>query len=375
MLSYWEKTQLLHYDLVVLGGGITGMCCAISYKKQNPNASVAILERGLFSSGASTKNAGFACFGSLTELMDDRQHMDEKTLCKIVNMRLEGLALLREILGDQALGLQWKGGYELFFEKNPKALDQIDYFNSLLKPLLHKAVFSHNNTKINKFGFDSGKVKHLIENPFEGQINTGKMMRALRSKVNQLDISFFSHATLTNFELETPAQILSLSLKNQEIQLTCQKLAICNNGFATQLLPDLNLSPGRGLVLLTEPIPNLKIKGAFHYEEGYYYFRDIENRILLGGGRNLDLNAETTTSFGINSKIKEKLISDLKQFILPDQKFSIEMEWSGIMAFGKDKMPIVKKESNNIAIGVKLGGMGVAIGSKVGEKVAALLQE
>jgi len=51
------------------------------------------------------------------------------------------------------------------------------------------------------------------------------------------------------------------------------------------------------------------------------------------------------------------------------------MKWSVIMAFGKDKMPIVKKESNNIAIGVKLGGMGVAIGSKVGEKVAALLQE
>ena len=29
---------------------------------------------------------------------------------------------------------------------------------------------------------------------------------------------------------------------------------------------------------------NLKIKGSFHYEKGYYYFRNIDNRILLGGG-------------------------------------------------------------------------------------------
>ena len=375
MLSFWEKTQLLHYDLVVLGGGITGMFCALSYRKQNPQASIAILERGLFSSGASTKNAGCACFGSLTELMDDRQHMDENALCEIVKMRLEGLALLRETLGDKALELQQKGGHELFFEKEPQALDQMDYFNSLLKPLFNKAVFSQNNAKIKTFGFDSRRVKHLIENPFEGQINTGKMMRALRSKVNQHDISFFSNTTLTHFELESKTKRLALKLKEQEIQLTCNKLAICNNAFAKQVLPDLNLSPGRGLVILTDPIPNLKINGTFHYEEGYYYFRNIQNRVLLGGGRNLDFSTETTTSFGTNSKIKDKLISDLNQFILPNQEFSLAMEWSGIMGFGKDKMPILQSDKKNIAVGVKLGGMGIAIGSKVGEQVAAQLQD
>ena len=72
MFSYWEKTELLHYDLIVLGGGITGIFCALHFRKYNPSASIAILERGLFSSGASTKNAGFACFGSLSELVEDK---------------------------------------------------------------------------------------------------------------------------------------------------------------------------------------------------------------------------------------------------------------------------------------------------------------
>ena len=161
MISFWEKTQLLNYDLVVLGGGISGMFCALEYRKLNPKASIAILERGLFSNGASTKNAGFACFGSLTELISDAKHMDNKSLCKIVQMRIEGLSLLRETLGDKNIDLQWRGGYELFFEKDPKALNQIDHFNDLLKPLFKKKVFHYNNRKIKQFGFAEDRVKHL----------------------------------------------------------------------------------------------------------------------------------------------------------------------------------------------------------------------
>ena len=43
MISFWEKTQLLNYDLVVLGGGISGMFCALEYRKLNPKASIAII--------------------------------------------------------------------------------------------------------------------------------------------------------------------------------------------------------------------------------------------------------------------------------------------------------------------------------------------
>ena len=49
------------------------------------------------------------------------------------------------------------------------------------------------------------------------------------------------------------------------------------------------------------------------------------------------------------------------------------MEWSGIMAFGKIKSPIIKKVSDKIAIGVRSGGMGVAIGTQVGKELHELL--
>ena len=375
MISFWEKKELLTYDLVVLGGGITGMFCALSYRESYPKASIAILERGLFSSGASTKNAGFACFGSLTELIEDIEQMNENDVYEIIQMRIEGLSLLRKTLGDYNLDIKFNSGFELFFNKNSEILDKMDYVNSFLKPIFSKQVFKFNNSKIKEFGFDSNKVKFIVENMLEGQINTGKMMRNLRAKINNGNIDFFSNTTLEKFEIQKDQKLLSLNLKKEEFQLTCKKLAICNNAFVNQILPSLNIIPGRGLIIISKPLKNLKIKGSFHYEKGYYYFRNINDRILIGGGRNLDINVEKTTQFGINQKIKNKLLNDIRQFILPKQEFNLEMEWSGIMAFGNNKIPIIRRENQNIAIGVKLGGMGIAIGSLIGKKVANLLIE
>jgi len=46
---------------------------------------------------------------------------------------------------------------------------------------------------------------------------------------------------------------------------------------------------------------------------------------------------------------------------------------SGIMGVGKQKTPIVKRVSNTIMCGVRLGGMGVALGSLVGKELAGLV--
>ena len=63
--SYWEyKEWFAHNDFVIVGSGIVGLNCALQLKTRFPKSSVLILEKGLLPQGASTKNAGFACFGS-----------------------------------------------------------------------------------------------------------------------------------------------------------------------------------------------------------------------------------------------------------------------------------------------------------------------
>jgi glycine/D-amino acid oxidase-like deaminating enzyme len=134
-----------------------------------------------------------------------------------------------------------------------------------------------------------------------------------------------------------------------------------------------NVQPARAQVIITKPINNLKIKGSFHLQEGYYYFRNIDDRILIGGGRNLDFSNEKTMNFGQTDLIQNKLEEILKTIILPTTSFEIDQRWSGIMGVGDKKKPIVKQISNHVFCGIRLGGMGIAIGSLVGRELAALV--
>ena len=151
-----------------------------------------------------------------------------------------------------------------------------------------------------------------------------------------------------------------------------KKLLFATNGFANELTKGA-VRPARAQVLITEPIENLDIKGTFHLDKGYYYFRNIGDRILLGGGRNLDFEAENTSEFGQTEIIQKKLEQLLKEVILPNQDFQIEHRWSGIMGVGSSKNPIVSQLSDNVYCGVRLGGMGVAIGSLIGTELADLV--
>ena len=245
----------------------------------------------------------------------------------------------------------------------------------MLRPLLHADAFSRADEEISGFGFDSAKVKHLIRNNHEGELNTGMMMRAL------LDLCMESH-----IEIKTGAEVLNVIESGDHVQVlvehkhlgqhitfTCRQLAACTNAFTNRLVPDLEIQPGRGQVLVTKPIPGLRIKGIFHFEKGYYYFREVDGRILFGGGRHLDFEGERTESLSYNDRIIADLITKLDTIILPGIPYEVDYMWPGIMAFGSDKFPIIQQHSRGIFLGVRMGGMGVAMGTEVGEKLAVLM--
>lgn len=371
-LSFWEKsTYLDQIDLAVIGSGIVGLNAAITFKEQFPKAKVVVLERGVFPSGASTKNAGFACFGSISELLEDLEKMGEAAVLDLVEKRWSGLQRLRARCKDEYLDYQSYGGYELFMDNGASYQSckaAIPFFNEKLAPILGISnTFSEFKDK-QQFRF--GKVKQLIYNRLEGQINPAKMMNRLKYLANQLGIRILTGVTVTNFE-ESTGQV-NLAIFNGGV-ITAAKVLIATNGFTPKMLPNIALKPARNQVLITKPIPNLHLKGTFHFEQGYYYFRNFENRILLGGARNKAKVEETTDKFGLTPLIQHTLETFLKEIILPNQSFEIDHRWSGILGVGTQRAPIIQKHTTNIAVAVRLGGMGVAIGSLVGEEGAKLL--
>ena len=375
MLSYWEKQNFLHYDVIIMGSGIVGLSTALSIRERKPKSSILVLERGILPTGASTKNAGFACIGSLTEILDDLKIMSESEVLRLVELRLKGLEKLRKRLGDANIGYAENGSYELISEHELSALDQFYHVNDMLRPLLHRDAFSRADHRIQDFGFNGALVKHVLQNNAEGELDSGKMMKALIALCLESDIEIKTGAEVINFIEEADGVKVFIDHKHlaQHITFSCRQLAICTNAFTNRLLPGLDIHPGRGQVLITQPIHDLKIKGIFHFDKGFYYFREVDGRILFGGGRHLDFNGERTESLSYNELILADLLEKLNTMILPDTHYEIDYAWTGIMAFGSDKFPIVSAHSRRIFLGVRMGGMGVAMGSEVGHRLAELI--
>jgi glycine/D-amino acid oxidase-like deaminating enzyme len=240
----------------------------------------------------------------------------------------------------------------------------LPFVNDILKPLFKADVFSK---EVDRFGFENIQ-EYLVFNPFEAQIDTGNMMQELLRQAVSENILILNQQTVTAYaDLGSQVEIVL-----GDFSFKSNKILFATNGFANAITKG-SVQPARAQVLITEPIAGLDIKGTFHLDRGYYYFRNIENRILLGGGRNLDFETETTTEFGQTKIVQNKLEDLLKNVILPNQDFRIAHRWSGIMGVGNSKNPVVTQLSENVFCGVRLGGMGVAIGSLIGTELADLL--
>jgi glycine/D-amino acid oxidase-like deaminating enzyme len=372
MLSYWEKRSFLKYDYIIIGSGIVGLSTALSIRERLPDASILVLERGILPTGASTKNAGFACIGSLTEILSDLQTMSESDVLSLVELRLKGLRKLRSRLGDTNIGYRARGSYELISERESLSLDHLYHINDMLRPLLHMDAFSRADEKTAEFGFNKDMVKHVLQNNAEGELDTGKMMRQLLQLCMNAGIEVKTGAEVVNV-IEEGNEVKVFVDRSNHISFVCSKVAICTNAFTNQLIQGLDIQPGRGQVLITQPIPNLKVEGIFHFDQGYYYFREIDGRILFGGGRNKDFETERTEALAHNEFILADLIDKLERMILPDTHFEIDYAWAGIMAFGNDKFPLIKSHGSHICLGVRMGGMGIAIGSQAGEMLADMM--
>lgn len=362
-----------HAQVVVVGAGIVGTFIALHYKRAHPRHRVVVLERGPGPDGASVRNAGFACFGSPSELLADMAKEGEAAALARVEERWLGLQELRFELGDDRIGFEATGGYELFAEGDPlysRVADGFDRLNGALRSIFGRTVYEWRPGRIGDLGL---RCDHLAFTPLEGPVHSGKLVSTLLAKAME-----------TGVELRFGQDVLALEEQSEKAvariregqSWTADRMVVATNGYAQNLLPELGVVPARGQVLITSPIPGSKLKGTFHANEGFYYFRDFEGGVLLGGGRHLDMVGETTTEHSTTPLIQNDLERLLREVILPGRTFTVPHRWAGIMGFrSTGKTPLVERLSERVMCAVGLSGMGVAIGVRVARKAAQLVAE
>ncbi|MGN6616094.1 MAG: NAD(P)/FAD-dependent oxidoreductase [Ilyomonas sp.] len=368
-VSIWEKESFYaDRDVIIIGGGLAGLWTAHELKQQKTDLKILIIERGIIPTGASTRNAGFACFGSATELLHDAKVMGESRMLQIVEMRYKGIEKIRKTFDDAVTGFDACGGYECL-SRTLHDVDEIDehllWLNDNLSEITGDTqTFTWSNERLHEFGFEGFDA--MIENKFEAGLHSGKLVQALTRKVQSEGVDILTGLQVENWSEEEQKIIVHTK---PGISITAKQLIVCPNAFSSQLTSQLNTQPARGQIIVTSPIEGLKMKGTFHYDEGFYYFRNVDNRILLGGARNKAFESEATTELSTSDVIQNELQRFIATHLLPDKTFTIDYRWSGIMGFTNDKQPVTKKLSDRVTAMVACNGMGVALTPVMAEKM------
>ncbi len=372
-LSIWEKeTWYSHQDILIVGAGLMGLWSALELKQRKPSLQITIIERNTTPLGASTRNAGFACFGSPTELIHNADTIGTDAMLQIVAQRHKGIEKIKAHFPQAAIGFDPCGGYECInndYKGWNNLNDQISWLNRSLQSVTGKEQsFTRSDEKLSQLGlrgFDA-----LIENVSEASLHSGRLVQSLTQKVLAAGVTILYGMEIESWEKKNH-QILIFT--KQEQRLSATQLLFCTNAFTHTLLPELHITPGRGQVVVTTPIEGLAMKGTFHFDEGFYYWRNLGNRILLGGARNRAFEEEETLDLSGSDKIKEALMMFLQAHLDPSYQFRIEHHWSGIMGFTDDKRPFLGRVSEGVFASIACNGMGVALTPVIAEDAAGLL--
>ncbi|MCC5916762.1 MAG: FAD-binding oxidoreductase [Cryomorphaceae bacterium] len=366
-LSFWQFPSVdKRWDFCIVGGGITGALSAWFLKIKHPNATIAILDKHGQPQGATTRNAGFACFGSISEYLDDADKHGKQYAGELMMQRYEGLQILQDIFKVRNIQWEQNGGLEIFtpqevslFQECADHLFEVNqWFGLSLQP------FKVKNEVVCEFNLSRGT--QVIYNQIEGAIHSGLMLQQLYGMLHQKGVEFYRDIAVTAVQNIGD----KVELDTDRGTIITQECVIAVNGLAQQLLPELDVYPNRGQILVTSPLPNHYRPGNFHYQQGYYYLRHLPDmRVLIGGGRHLDKENEQTDSMETTERIQNDLERVLKEVFLPDADYQIDFRWAGTMAFGSknEKTPLVGRKGNIHYI-VRLGGMGVALAPYITSK-------
>lgn len=359
--SYWESelppeaapaALPARVDVLVVGAGFMGRWLAYFLGKRANPLSVLVLERDRYTYGASSRNAGFLTCGQAGEMLADAAEVGLDAVLETLRLRRHGIALVRREMP----------GLELD-ECGSTDYDPVTQATRELLPRLNEA--AGDNIYSIREACLAGHTRPAVFNRADAGVHPVRLLKALQ----QSSPARYAFGAA----VRSVADGCAVLADGREVRYG--RALVCVNAFAYELDASSPVVPGRGQVVVTSPVGTLTDRTLGYLHAGYDYFRFVDGRLLIGGGRHLHRQAETTRELEGTAQLLAYLRSAAAR-VLGHGDFSVDYHWAGIMGFvggrhlGGSPRRRVDASTEQVA---GFGGMGVALAPVYAQQIAGEL--
>lgn len=329
-------------DIAIIGGGITGVAAALWLARAG--ADVALLEGRRIAAGASGRNGGFLLSGTSESYAVAAERYGRGTARRIwgfnVANRQHAIDLVAEL---EAQG--WWCGYRqegsLLISATPEELAE------------HEASFA----MLREDGWEAEQLSRAdlperirdaylgaIYYPLDGEIQPARFVRGIAGLARSSGAQLYENSLVTNIN-RTPN---GFDIATEQGTLHARALVLATNAwlpeFGAMLGADWlarTITPTRGQMLSTAPVTERLFACPCYADDGYQYWRQLEDgRLAIGGWRNHSFESEYSSDETPSDDVQPHLVRFLRETLrLPD--LQIEHRWAGIMAFSSDHLPLI----------------------------------
>tara|TARA_Y100000746_G_scaffold177570_1_gene155175 strand:- start:1039 stop:2430 length:1392 start_codon:yes stop_codon:yes gene_type:complete len=274
-------------DLVIIGGGFTGLWTALLASEANPGRRIVILESETVGYGASSRNGGF-CDASLTHGLENGVSHWPEEMPTLVRLGRENLNGIIETTERHNIDCDVEKTGEINVATEQWQVEQLLESANLAKSFGEDIQF-----------LDSSAVKEQVNSPTylaglwnrDGalMLDPGKLVKGLQDTVTSLGVAIFEKSPVVDLTKSGNKIVVS----TQNGQVSADRVVIATNAFNPVLKKIRRyVIPVYDHVLVSEPLSSSQLQslnwsnrqGVGDSGNQFHYYRLTKsNRVLWGG--------------------------------------------------------------------------------------------
>jgi glycine/D-amino acid oxidase-like deaminating enzyme len=363
-------------DVVVIGGGFTGISAALTLAESGTD--VAVLEHRDFGWGASGRNGGFCCLGG-SKASDAELDARYGPAARLAYRQAEkdAVALVEKRILQFETDVDRHSNGETQLAHRPKDMEALRQEQAHVAENYGVEATLIEKSALAAHGMGGGPFHGALSVPLGFGLNPRKYLAGLLRAAQAVGVRLFSDSPA----LAIRRSGLRFLIETPKATLKADTVVIATNGYSSEDLPETlagRYMPTQSTVLVTRPLTDAELQAqgwtteqmCYDTRNLLHYFRLMpDRRFLFGmrGGLRSDPAAERSA--------RRKTRNDFETMFPAWASVESPHSWSGLVCLARNKLPFVGRldETKGIWAAMCYHGNGVAMGSYAGTVLAGQL--